>query len=77
MPATSTKRLSYHIADQFKESFSEANPSRLYMFIGRTGPYANDSVASTPTDTVQKQDYNIYKQMLAAKKIQELSLIHI
>ena len=76
MPATSTKRLSYHIADQFKESFSEAAPSRLYMFIGRTGPYANDSVASTPTDTVQKQDYNIYKQMLAAKKIQETDVTY-
>ena len=76
MPATSTKRLSYHIADQFKESFSEASPSRLYLFVGRTSPFANDSVASTPTDTVQKQDYNIYKQMLAAKKIQETDVTY-
>jgi len=76
MPATSTKRLSYHVAEQFKESFSEASPSRLYLWVGRTGPYSNDAVASTPTDTAQKQDYNIYKQMLAAKKIQETDVTH-
>jgi len=76
MPAVSTKRLSYHIADQFKESFSETDPSRLYVFVGRSSPYANDSSASTPTDTVQKQDYNIYKQMLAAKKVQETDVTY-
>ena len=69
MPATTTKRLSYHVADQYLEAFSETNNTKMYMFIGRTSPYANDSSASTPTNDIQSNDYDIYKQMLAAKKI--------
>ena len=69
MPATTTKRLSYHVADQYLEAFSETNDTKMYMFVGRTSPYANDSSASTPTNDIQSNDYDIYKQMLAAKKI--------
>ena len=42
MTAHVTKRFAYYIADQIFESVSEASPSRLYMFVGRPGPYAND-----------------------------------
>ena len=69
MTAHVTKRFAYYIADQIFESVSEASPSRLYMFVGRPGPYANDSVVTAPVSDTQNDDYNIYKQMLAAKKL--------
>ena len=64
-----TKRFAYFLADQVFESLSEAAPSRIYTFVARPGPYANDSVTATPIDDTQNNDYNIYKQMLAAKKL--------
>ena len=64
-----TKRFAYFLADQVFESLSEADPSRIYTFVGRPGPYANDAVTATPINDTQNNDYNIYKQMLAAKKL--------
>ena len=69
MTAHVTKRFAYFLADQVFESLSEAAPSRIYTFVGRPGPYANDAVTATPINDTQNNDYNIYKQMLAAKKL--------
>ena len=69
MTAHVTKRFAYFLADQIFESVSEATPTRLYTFVGRPAPYANDSVTATPIDDTQNNDYNIFKQMLAAKKV--------
>ena len=76
MTAHVTKRFAYYIADQIFESVSEASPSRLYMFVGRPGPYANDSVVTAPVSDTQNDDYNIYKQMLAAKKLAETDITY-
>ena len=69
MTAHVTKRFAYFLADQIFESVSETSPSRLYTFVARPAPYANDSVTATPRDDTQNNDYNIFKQMLAAKKV--------
>ena len=69
MTAHVTKRFAYFLADQIFESVSETSPSRLYTFVARPAPYANDSITATPIDDTQNNDYNIFKQMLAAKKV--------
>ena len=36
MPSTITRNLRIHNAKQFKEAFSEANDTKMYVFIGKS-----------------------------------------
>ena len=58
-------------ATQFHESFTEAANinTRYYMFLARTNAWSNEAVPPTPTDTVQNTDFNIWRNMLAAKRV--------
>ena len=60
-----------HNARQFKEAFSEANDTKMYVFIGRSDAWANNASPPTPVDSVQATDYDIYKTMISAKKVSQ------
>ena len=58
-------------ATQFYESFTEAANinTRYYMFLARSNAWSDDSSPPTPTDTIQNTDFNIWRNMLAAKRV--------
>ena len=56
-------------ADQFRESLGEAEPSFLYMFIGRVTSWADDNIPPSPTDAFANTEFDFWRDMLSAKKV--------
>jgi hypothetical protein len=75
MAAIITNKFRIHNAAQFKEGFSEAAPTQMYLFIGRSQPWTSDASPDTPVDTVQAEYYN-YDDMIAMKRIQSSDVSH-
>ena len=65
-----TKNFSFYNADQFKESFSEASPNNVYLFVGEVQSFANTTNPPTTQDFSQVVDYDIFNKIIAAKKVQ-------
>lgn len=70
MPGTVTRRFRVHNAEQFHEAFSEASATNMYLFIGRVDAFPDDNNPPTPVDSIQETEYNQWRQMLAAKRVQ-------
>jgi len=70
MPGIVTKRFRIHNAEQFKEAFSEAADSVMYLFVGQIASWSNDAAPPTPSDTVQETRYDIWRTMIGGKRIQ-------
>jgi hypothetical protein len=69
MPAYTSKKLSFHNAEQFKEAFFEPEPATLgYVFIANHLPWPNEDAPSTSLDSVSDEKI-IWDNMFAAKKI--------
>ena len=75
MAAIITNKFRIHNAAQFKEGFSEAAPTQMYLFIGRSQPWTSDAAPDTPVDTVESEYYN-YDDMIAMKRIQASDVSH-
>jgi hypothetical protein len=63
-----SKKLSFNNAEQFKESFSEPQPTVGYVFIGNHVPYANESSPNSIVDSTSDEK-SVWDNMFAAKKI--------
>ena len=75
MAAIITNKFRIHNAAQFKEGFSEAAPTQMYLFIGRSQPWTSDAAPDTPVDTVEAEYFN-YDDMIAMKRIQSSDVSH-
>jgi hypothetical protein len=75
MAAIITNKFRVHNAEQFRESFSEASATNMYLFIGRPQPWTSDASPDTPTDTVQSEYFN-WQDMIALKRIQSSDVTH-
>jgi hypothetical protein len=75
MAAIITNKFRIHNAMSFKEGFGEASPTQMYLFIGRSQPWASDASPDTPVDTVESEYYN-YDDMIAMKRIQASDVSH-
>jgi hypothetical protein len=75
MAAIITNKFRIHNAAQFKEAFSEASPTNMYLFIGRPQSWTSDASPDTPLDTIQAEYYN-YDDMIAMKRIQSSDVSH-
>lgn len=64
-------------ADQLKESFDEPSPTRMYMFIGRVTPFANDSSPPSIANTKLTTEFDVYRDMIAMKRINSTDVIAI
>jgi hypothetical protein len=69
MPSLITRRFRIHNAKQFQEAVDEAAPSNLYFFISRITPWGTETSPPTPTDTIQANDFDIWRNMIAMKKV--------
>ena len=70
MPGVVTKRFRLHNAEQFHEAFSEAANTNMYLYIGRLQEWPSGDVVPTPTDSIQETDFEPWRNMIAAKRIQ-------
>ena len=70
MPGIVTRKFRIHNASQFKEQFDEAANDRLYLFIGRVRPWPSEGSPPTPTNSVEASDFDYWRTMLAAKRVQ-------
>jgi len=69
MATTNTsKKLSFNNAEQYKESFSEPQPTVGFLFIGNHVPYANESSPNSIVDSTSDEK-SVWDNMFAAKKI--------
>ena len=63
-----SKKLAFSSAEQFKESFSEPNPTVGYLFIGNHLPYENEDSPSSIIDNVADEK-TIWDNMYAARRV--------
>ena len=75
MAAIITNKFRIHNAEQFKEGFSEASATNMYLFIGRPQSWSSDASPDTPVDTVQSETEN-WQDMVALKRIQASDVSH-
>lgn len=76
MAAIITNKFRIHNAEQFKEGFSEAAATNMYLFIGRPQPWASETSPDTPIDTLNSE-YEIWRDMIALKRIQSSDVSHV
>jgi|APSaa5957512535_1039671.scaffolds.fasta_scaffold17700_3 hypothetical protein len=69
MPGIVTHKFRLHNAEQFYEAFSEATDSVMYIFVARTNAWTVDASPPTPTDTTKETNYDIWRNMIAAKRV--------
>lgn len=77
MPNRITPFFKLNTADQLLESFDEPAPTRMYMFIGRTTPFANDSAPPSISNTQFTTQFDVYKDMVAMKRINSTDVISV
>jgi hypothetical protein len=75
MAAIITTKFRIHNAQSFKEGFSEAAATNMYLGIGRPQGWSNDNIPTTPVDTVA-EEYYYWDDMLALKRIQSSDVAH-
>lgn len=75
MAAIITSKFRIHNAQSFKEGFSEAAATNMYLGIGRPQSWTNDNSPDTPKDTVA-DEYYYWDDMLALKRIQTSDVSH-
>ena len=69
MPGVVTTRFRYNLVDQFVEQFGEASATNMYLFIARVEGFPDDLNPPTPVSTVQDNDYEAWRNMIALHKI--------
>lgn len=77
MSGVVTRKFRLAVSDALVESFSEAAPSRYFVFVGRINAYANDSAPTTPTDTIQNISYDAFRDMIAMKRVQASDVSYV
>jgi len=75
MAAIITSKFRIHNAQSFKEGFSEAAPTNIYLGIGRPQSWTSDNSPDTPVDTVGDEFY-YWQDMLAVKRVQSSDVSH-
>jgi len=70
MPGVVTEHFRLNNAEHFYEALSEADPTRYYIFIGHTAPFAVDNNPPTPNNSYASSEYDPWRDMIAAKRVQ-------
>ena len=71
MPGIITHKFRLNNATQFFESFTEAANinTRYYMFLAKAHGWSDDASPPVPSDTILGSDYNVWRNMIAAKRV--------
>ena len=91
MPALVTNKFRIHNAKQFVEAFDEVSTTsgaavsdasgllntNMYLFIGKTTAWSDDTAPPSPTDAVANTHYEHWRDMIAAKRITSADVSHV
>jgi hypothetical protein len=77
MPAIATSKFRVHNAEQFLEAFSEASNSIMYLFVGGTNAFTDDSNPPTPTNSTANIEFLPWRDSIGAKRIQTSDVVHV
>jgi len=91
MPAIVTNKFRIHNAKQFVEAFNEVGQTSgesitdsngalntiMYLFIGKSTAWNDDTAPPTPTDSTANTEYSHWRDMIAAKKITSSDVSHV
>ena len=91
MPALVTNKFRIHNAKQFVEAFDEVSTTsgaavsdssgllntNMYLFIGKTTAWSDDTTPPAPTDAVANTHYEHWRDMIAAKRITSADVSHV
>lgn len=72
-----TRKFRAHNAAQLFESFSETSPTRYFVYIGKVNAWSDDSNPPTPDDTIQNITFDIYRSMMALKRVQASDVSYV
>jgi hypothetical protein len=72
-----TNKFKIHIAEQLVESLSEIDPTNLYLFIGKTDEWDDETDPPFPTKSVANTQFRYWDQMMSAKKITPSDVKHV
>lgn len=64
-----TKKFKINVAEQLRESFTEVDSSKYYVFLSGISPWANEASPPTSEDTIQYTDYDIWRGMTGLKRV--------
>jgi len=64
-----TKNFRLHNTTQFKEQFSEAAATNIYLFVARNRSWPDDNNPPVPTEVLDTVEYDIWNNMLAMKRV--------
>ena len=76
MAAIITNKFRIHNAEQFYEAFSEAAATKMYMLIGRTAPWTDETNPDTPVAT-QQREFDDWDRAIAVQNIAGSSVSHV
>ena len=74
-----THKFQLNNARQFFESFTEDSTinSRYYVFLARAHPWSSDANPPTPVDSVIASSYNVWRNMIIAKRVSASDVSHV
>lgn len=64
-----SKNFNVNLAQQFKESFTESDPTQYYLFYARVNPWPVETSPPSFSDNIKFTDYDIWRGMLSLKKV--------
>lgn len=70
-----SRKLGIYNAEQFKEAFSEAAASSMYIFISRISPWPDEASPPAIVKSIQVTDYDVWRDMIALKRIQSADVL--
>ncbi len=78
MPGIITYKFRLNNAAQFYESLTEAANinTRYYVFLAHAHAWPSEASPPTPTDSIQNDDYNVWRNMLATKRVTSSDVRH-
>lgn len=77
MPNSTSQYFRINTAEQLHESLNEPSPTRLYMFIGRSIPFANDLSPPAVSNSDFTYNSDIYRDMISLKRINYNDTLHV
>ena len=77
MTAIRTDYQRIHLAEQFLESFSETDPTKYYMFLGKVSQWSNEPYADIPVSSFYENDRKNWNEMIGGEAIAPTNVSHV
>lgn len=77
MPGVITNRFRIAMAQAFAKTLNANSAHRYFFTIGRVTAWPTEASPPTPTDTTQNTEFDVYRDMIAMKRVQSSDVTHV